>query len=211
MKKFFTETVTLEGILPDIPVTLDVTEGDYLSFAQAVDVLLPENTEIVTNPDGTLTYIIDGVEVPLSVLEGEVIELNPEVGPEDISSVTLSGGGSAQPFDLGSIGPGVDLTDLLPPTALSFDEFTDEEITPFIDDEDSTPDIDTIFDMPLDPVSGAPSIDVSGSAVSEDALPDGSNMGRGVSEISGILNILLEKTLLVQLSSTELTSPLAVQ
>ena len=189
MKKFFTETVTLEGILPDMPVTLDVTEGDYLSFAQAVDVLLPENTEIVTNSDGTLTYIIDGVEVPLSVLEGKVIELNPEVGPQDISSVTLSGGGSAQPFDLGSIGPGVDLTDLLPPTALSFDEFTDEEITPFIDDEDSTPDIDVIFDIPLDPMSGAPSVDVNVSAVLESALPGGSNMGSGADETSGVLNI----------------------
>ena len=190
MKKFFTEIVTLEGILSDIPVTLDVNEADYLSFAQAVDVLLPDNTEIVTNPDGTLTYIIDGVEVPLSVLEGEVIELNPEVGPEDVSSVTLSGGGSAQPFDLGSIGPSIDLTDLLPPTALAFGEFTDEEIIPFIDDdENSLPEVEAVFDIPLDPVSGAPSIDASEAAVSENALTGGTDMGSGASETSGMIDI----------------------
>ena len=114
--------------------------------------------------DGVEYVIVDGNAIPLSVFLGDVEEIEPQ------APAALSGGGSAQPFVLGDIGPAPDLTDLLPPTALQFPVPEEEEVFPGL--EDDNPDVDII---PDDPVSSDPALDPVEALVDEVALPEGTN------------------------------------
>ncbi|NNC36204.1 MAG: tandem-95 repeat protein [Hyphomonadaceae bacterium] len=190
MKKFFSVETTENlinaelGLLP----TQNDTALDVVLFAQveatdgatidpgAVNVVLDENATV---EDGFI--IIDGVAIPADIAQGEVEEIEPEAAP-----APLSGGGSAQPFELGDIGPNIDITDLLPPTALLFTIPEEEELAPFADEEASleiVPDTGTVAEPALD-VGSNP--DPDGIITTGEILVDTGTSGSATLVINGV-------------------------
>jgi len=190
MKKFFsveTSENLIDAELGLLPTQND-TESDVVLFAQidqvdgseidpgSLNVILDENAVV---DDGFI--IIDGVAIPADIAAGEVEEIEPEAAP-----VALSGGGSAQPFELGDIGPNIDITDLLPPTALLFTIPEEEELDPFADTDD-VPEVEVVPDTPVDPNVSGPSIEPIDAVADETALPGGSDEGSGADVTTGDL------------------------
>ena len=176
------------------PEQFERTAQVILESGQMETVSLPEDNLQIDPatgdiPEGVEFVIVDGVAIPLSVFLGEVQELEP-AAPGSVPQVLLSGGASTVPFVLGSIGPGPELTELLPPTALLFTVPEERELTPFAD-EDDEPDVEVI---PIPPGPGPnppPGVTPADAEVNEAALdgdaanPAGTNAGSNAETVGG--------------------------
>ena len=128
--------------------------------------------------NGQQFVIINGQQILLQdyldaiQANGEIVIPEPEA--------QLSGGASASPFVLGSIGPDPDLTELLPPTALQFPVPEERELDPFVD-EDDTPTLETEADVP--------SLFAGETQTPEAALPEGTSPADPGEVTTGDINI----------------------
>jgi len=192
MKKIFsieTDEILLDGELGLVPAQSD-TAIDTVLFAQLESTVIDAGAanlttnDVLVDEDGDGFIIIDGIAIPADIAQGEVEEIEPEAPP-----APLSGGGSGQPFELGDIGPTIDITDLLPPTALLFPIPEVEELDPFAEVND-IPEVDIFPDDPVAPPSSTPGITPVEAVVEELGLPDGTNPDpSGVVETTGDLVI----------------------
>ncbi|MEH6715470.1 Ig-like domain-containing protein, partial [Parasphingorhabdus flavimaris] len=139
-------------------------------------------------PDGAVfipQFVIDGVSVPPLNLAALLVgnEPQPAAGPPQ-----SSGGNFADP--VGDIGDPFELGDLLPPTALSFPEFEQDELFPFEpeDEEDELPAAIIVTpDNPTGATNASSSVDESGLPA-RGSEPEGTNAsGNGETTVGSII------------------------
>ena len=128
--------------------------------------------------NGQQFVIINGQQILLQDYL-DAIQANGDIVIEE-PEAQLSGGASASPFVLGSIGPDPDLTELLPPTALQFPVPEERELDPFVD-EDDTPTLETEADVP--------SLFAGETQTPEAALPEGTSPADPGEVTTGDINI----------------------
>ena len=137
--------------------------------------LLPNlNPEII---DGEQYIIIDGRAIPYEEYQAALGD--PVIDPPEAPAV--GGGGASHPYVLGDIGPDADLTDLLPPTALSFPSPEERELDEFLEPDDD-PEIAVDSDIP--------SVFAGDAFADESALDNGSNSASDAEMASGNISIV---------------------
>ncbi len=193
----FNATLSLQaaGSMPALQVgtqnTVVLPAGVELDDIRVVGrdlvISLPDGGNMVI-PDGAVfipQIVIDGVSVPALNLAALLVgnEPQPAAGPPQ-----SSGGNFADP--VGDIGDPFALGDLLPPTALSFPEFEQDELFPFEpeDDEDELPDAIIVTpDNPTGATNASSSVDESGLPA-RGSEPEGANAdGNGETTTGSII------------------------
>ena len=193
----FSSTVSLQaaGSIPMLQAgtqnTVILPAGVELDDIRVVGrdlvISLPDGSDMVI-PDGAVfipQFVIDGVSVPPLNLAALLVgnEPQPAAGPPQ-----SSGGNFADP--VGDIGDPFELGDLLPPTALSFPEFEQDELFPFEpeDEEDELPAAIIVTpDNPTGATNASSSVDESGLPA-RGSEPEGTNAsGNGETTVGSII------------------------